>query len=325
MHSLRWPSRLSAAVVVLLVVGCGQEVTGPTPMTAFLSPKGSPSLSTTYLNGNVVTVTDDAAGTIAVDRANHTAAFNGETVILTQEAADSLADQFLRMYNAERAADEALNAPPPPPPSESMCDDPSVTCDVGHMVKPSLGATEDANGLNALLWKGTRKRIVTAPPTIGDIVPTDAANGVLEVDPYFTCTDVTKAIYEQMPGYRASKKALVGALMKEGTRLLNSARSLPQLPTNPTSWYSKAELYTSGPILDYLFMNYEVSRTRLNFLAIQFRIKGCYTPPSSPPPSPTSGGGSGSQPGARSGNCYWEVTYIEATGQIIDERFLGCW
>ena len=323
MNPMRWSSCLSAAVVVLLVAGCDQEVTSPAIRAALLSPKSNPSLSATYVNGSVVTVTYDEVGTIAVDRASHTATFNGETVILTQEAADSLADQFLRMYNTETMADEVLNAPSPPPPSESMCDDPSVPCDFRNTVKPSFGATADARTLNALLWKGTRKRIVTAPATIGGIVPTDAASSVVDVDPYFTCDDATKGIYDNMPGYRAAKNALGAALMKEGAKMVKWTRSLPQLPTVPESWFGKAELYTAGPILDFLLTNYEVSRTRLNYLAIQYRLMGCYTPPSSPPP-PISGGGSGSRPGG-GGHCYWEITYIELTGQVVDARFLGCW
>src|SRR4030088_2723780 len=100
-----------------------------------------------------------------------------------------------------------------------MCDDPSVPCDVGHMVNPSsFGATERAGGLNVLA--GTRKRVVMAHPTIGDFVPTDGVNSVVADDPSFSCTDITQAIYDQMPGYRASKTALTGYLAKQGAQLL---------------------------------------------------------------------------------------------------------
>ena len=324
MQTLRWTRRLSAAIAMLVVAGCGQEVTSPTSRPPLRSSNAHPSLSGTSVDGDVITATDDEGSTISVDRANHTATFNGETIILTQEAADSLADQFLRMLHVEQAANEALNAPPPPDPA--MCDDPSAPCELGHATEPTLGSAPTERHQpwevddSGALWESTRTTIATAPVAIGSILPIDAANIVVDIAPGFTCHDASLAIYDAMPGYRAAKKLLIAALAKEGASLALVAKALPQVPSDPTTWYGRAELYSRAPILNFLYANFEHARIQLNYLAIQFRAMNCYTPPSSSPPS----GGGGSQPGGER-RCYYEITYNQITGVVSDVRFLGCW
>ena len=305
MRSALWSRCLPTAVVLLVFSGCGQEVTAPQNTRSILTTPSDPSRQETWTDGSTVTATTDDGTTISVNRSNHTATFNGETIIVTQEAADSLTNQLLRMYNVEKEVDATI-APPPP---ANPCTNPlELQC---------LWSIDPGYGELSIASTGPGYSMGPSTPEVGLI---GGASYPVGFDPSFTCEDVSNNIYTENLSYVNSRKALVRGLSLAGGYAANIARGAPQSFAAPESWFGWAFLRAITPSMDVLYANCETSRIRLNTYAIWFRAMGCYTPPSpvSSPPSPGSGG-----PPLKT--CYYRVTFYMDTGEIVSVQLLGCW
>ena len=99
---------------------------------------------------------------------------------------------------------------------------------------------------------------------------------------------------------------------------LELAVGAPQSFAAPETWYGWTFLRALTPSMDFLYANFETSRTRLNIYAIWFRAMGCYTPTRVSDP-PSSGGGEPVR------MCHDLVTYNRDTGEIVSVQTLGCW
>lgn len=358
MRGVRWTRRLLTPAALALSAGCAHDVTAPPPSAARQPATGALGHGVrrdTYVSGNSITATGDDGTTLTLDQSAAQAVLivQGQSLPVSPEVADTLHNIFMRMYTAEQQATYVQSngvsgggvvpASGPPPwqniGSGNCPGDPlAIVCSSSvrgrtraARIPTEAAATSAGRASRSYVIGATRvtaiwgvaggPRVPSTTTTMSGTTTGAWASYDLAYSPTISCTDISMAIYNEMPNFRAAKTALLSAIGANALNILSMTKGLP--PTiEPGSWLGWSRLYGAGLVMDGLFANFESSRTKLGTYAAIFNANDCIhdTTPDVPPVVGGAGGVGGGPP-----TCYDAVYYYLDTGEIFDEEGIGCW
>lgn len=177
-------------------------------------------------------------------------------------------------------------------------------------------------------------RTMTASATTASAAGSGSMSRDVAFDADFTCTDISRAIYNEMPTFRTAKTALLAGLLAAVTNMAASIQGIPPEVPDPKSWLNWFRFYSTGPALDLLYANYEDSRLKLGTYAVMFNAQDCIHDTTPPAPDGPTGGGGDVGPGSPVGSgfvgggggvtCYEIEYYYTDTGEVYAVEDLGC-